>query len=82
MPLKCLPPIAYMCPTALLLWPIYTPPHYWIYKSKRNFFNFNYHAIAIYVPETNMPFKCSICQLVHAEVSENYVNMYASYELK
>ena len=41
----------------------------------------NYHAIAIYVQQTNMPFKCSIYQLDDMQISDTYVSIFASYEL-
>ena len=39
------------------------------------------HIITKYVPETNMPLKCYICQLVHVQVSNNYDSIYTSYQL-
>ena len=29
-----------------------------------------------YVPETNMPLKCYICQLLQVQISDNYVSIY------
>ena len=34
----------------------------------------NHYAIARYVPTTNMPLKFHICQLVHLQISDNYVS--------
>ena len=34
------------------------------------------YTIAKYVPEISMLLKCHICQLVHMQISENYVSIY------
>ena len=54
-----MPPTSYICPTSLLLWSIYRP-HTSGHKSPKKS-TFNYYAIAIYGPTTNMPLKCHIC---------------------
>ena len=40
----------------------------------------NYHAIAIYMPETNMPHKCHIYHLPHVQISDIYDSIYALSE--
>ena len=44
-----------------------------------------WHVIAMYVPETSMPLKCHILfhtfKLVHVQIWDNYVSIFASYEL-
>ena len=40
-------------------------------------YNFIYHAIAMYVPATNMP---PTCQLLCVQIWDNYVSLYTSYE--
>ena len=39
------------------------------------------HIIAKYVPKTNMPFKCHICKLVHVQIGDYNVSIYAPYDL-
>ena len=39
------------------------------------------HITAKDLLETNMPLKCHIYKLVHVQISDNYVNMYTSFEL-
>ena len=39
------------------------------------------HIIAKYVPETNLSLKCHICQLLHVQISNNYVSTYTLYEI-
>ena len=52
-------------------------PHYCAYKSKQQqTVTFNNHAIIIYVPITNMPTKCLICQLCHVQISDNFIWVY------
>ena len=38
------------------------------------------HAIAMHMLETNMPLKCHICKLVHVQVGDMYVCIYALYK--
>ena len=52
-----------------------------IYKKKKNQVQDTSHITAKYVPETNLPLKYHICQLVHLHISDNYVSICASYEL-
>ena len=39
------------------------------------------HITTRYVPETNMPFISPIFQLVHVQISDNYVSTYISYQI-
>ena len=71
--------ITHICPTALLLWSTYRPQITGHIDPPRKLFN--YHTTAIYVPTTNMSFKCHICKLVHVQIGDNYVSICASYEL-
>ena len=40
-----------------------------------------YHAIVTYVPTTGMPLNFNIYQLVHVQISDNYISRYSLYEL-
>ena len=70
-----------ICATTLLLWYTYRP-HFTAHKShpKQSATGIP-HIIAQYVPETNMPYQHHIGQLLHVQISNNYVSVYTSYEL-
>ena len=50
-------------------------------SQKQQTATFNYHATAIYASQINISLKSQICQVEDVQTTNNYVSIYASYEL-
>ena len=50
-------------------------------SKKQEIATYNDHAIATYVPPTNMPLICHICQYLHVQMWDNHASIDASYKL-
>ena len=80
-----MPVSLHICPTALLLWSTYRP-HITVHTSQKicNRYSINYCQICAWHNHgPQIPHICNTCQLVHALIWGNFVNIYiyTSYEL-